>query len=246
MAAVGATVRLSTMKNAWMGHLIAIVALSVMVLSRVLAKEPATAPVATSGGEIRDALDKDPAPPWEWVRHQPAGVRVKDGALELKALSGTLWGKPNNAPNQLVRPSPLPAGEPLVVQVTVNFAPEAQAEQAGLMLYFDDANYVKVVREWLGGKRFLVMGVEKNEDGKAIAKVEEPSDTVTLRMTCRGEQVVADYRTGDGAAWKEIGKCELPATSGPLKLGICAYGGPGEQARWARFSSFVVSRAASQ
>jgi regulation of enolase protein 1 (concanavalin A-like superfamily) len=42
------------------------------------------------------------------------------------------------------------------------------------------------------------MGVEKTTTGgKAIAKIEEPSDTVTIRMTRRGEQVTVDYHMGE-------------------------------------------------
>ena len=208
----------------------------------VSAEEPA--PSRAGAEVVRDALDKDPAAPWEWVRPEAAGVRVAEGGLELRALPGTLWGKPNNARNQLVRPSPLPAGEPLTVEVTLTFAPETQAEQAGLMLYFDDGNYIKVVREGLEGKRFLVMAVEKNDEGKAVAKVVEPSDTVTIRMTCRDRQVTVETRAAKDGGWKELGRCETPADPAGMKLAISAYGGPEGQGRWARFSEFVVSRAA--
>lgn len=217
--------------------------ISLIWLAGASAEEPA--PPRAGAEVVRDALDQSPAAPWEWVRPEAAGVRVAEGSLELRALPGTLWGKTNHARNQLVRPSPLPAGEPLTVEVTLTFAPEAQAEQAGLMIYFDDGNYVKVVREWLDGKRFLVMGVEKNDDGKAVAKVVEPSDTVTIRMTCRDRQVVAEARAAKDGEWKELGRCESPAESGGagMKLAISAYGGPEGQGRWSRFSEFVVSRA---
>jgi len=230
-------------QNKWTSSAILLV-LAVTSISVALAEVPTTAASQAEG--VRDAMDKTPAPPWEWVRHEPAGARIKNGALELQAMSGSLWGKHNVARNLLVRPSPFPAGEPFAIEVRLNFAPRSQAEQAGLMIYFDDANYVKVVREWLDGQRFIVMAVENNDEGKAVAKVPELADTVTLRLTYRGQHVLADYRAADGDAWKAVGRCELPAAGAGLKLGISAYGGPGEQARPARFSSFVVSRAVEQ
>ncbi len=220
----------------------AVSVIGVIGLAGVSADQPT--PPRAGAEVVRDALDKQPEAPWEWVRSDASGVRINEGSLELRAMPGTLWGKPNNARNQLVRPSPLPAGEPLTVEVTLTFAPETQAEQAGLMLYFDDGNYIKVVREGLEGKRFLVMAVEKNDEGKAVAKVVEPSDTVTIRMTCRDRQVTVETRAAKDGGWKELGRCETPADPAGMKLAISAYGGPEGQGRWARFSEFVVSRAA--
>src|SRR4051794_39393257 len=94
----------------------ATVLISVVLLATAWADDrptTTTAPAPAADGALREALDAEPAPPWEWVRKDASGVRVKDGALELKALPGTLWGKGGSAKNQLLRPSPLPAGDPV-------------------------------------------------------------------------------------------------------------------------------------
>ncbi len=87
------------------------------------------------------------------------------------------------------------------------------------MIYFDDENYVKLVRETLDGKRFIVMGVETKRDGKAVGKIEEPADTVTLRLTKQSENVFAHCRAGDDGEWTEVGRGEWAAVVATMKLG---------------------------
>src|SRR5688572_7437901 len=99
----------------------------------------------TEGDVMHDALDKVPQPPWAWVREDRENSRVEGGKLQIRALRGTLWkGQPNDAKNLLVRPWPAEAGEDGVVSVTVRFSPERGGEQAGVMFYLGDDDYIKI------------------------------------------------------------------------------------------------------
>jgi regulation of enolase protein 1 (concanavalin A-like superfamily) len=207
------------------------------------------AAAAADANVIHDTLDKPPQPPWEWVREDRDSWRVEDGKLQIKAQRGTLWkADRNDAKNLLVRPWPAAeAGDDSFISVTVRFAPEQGGEQAGVMFYLGDDDYVKLVRESLEGKRWIVMGREEKGDGKQIAKQAVESDEVTLYLARHGDQVEGLYTTPGKTERQAIGNCTLPAppaAEGALRFGIFAHGGPpaaAADARWATFSNLTVT-----
>ena len=195
---------------------------------------------------IQDTLDKAPQPPWEWVREDKDNWRVEDGKLQIKAQRGTLWkADRNDAKNLLVRPWPAAeAGEDSFIAGTGRFAPEQGGEQAGVMFYFGDDDYVKLVRESLEGKRWIVMGREEKGDGKQIAKLPVESDEVTLYLARHGDRIEGLYTQPGNPQRAAIGNCTLPPPPAPervLKFGLFAHGGPPPaDARWATFSNLAV------
>src|SRR5947207_15633647 len=125
---------------------------------------------------IHDALDQPPAAPWQWLREDRGNWRIEDKHLQIAAQRGTLWtNKRNDAKNILLRPWPADVKD-ADITVTIRFAPEQGGEQAGVMLYFGDDDYVKIVREFLDGKRWIVMGREQAGEPKQIATQEEDHD----------------------------------------------------------------------
>jgi regulation of enolase protein 1 (concanavalin A-like superfamily) len=215
----------------------------------------ATAAATAEANVIQDALDKDPqSPPWAWIREEREQHRVgPDGKLQIRALRGTLWtADRNDARNLLVRPWPEAAREDAIVTVTVSFAPERGGEQAGVMLYFGDDDYIKIVRESLEGKRWIVMAREEKGTPTPLDKVEEAANDVTLTLERRGELIEGFYavdRAGAGAGSdqrKRVGRGDLPRATGAaaeLKICLFAHGGPRDaaEARWATFSNLKVT-----
>ena len=202
---------------------------------------------AAEANVIQDTLDKSPQPPWEWLREDRENWRVEDDKLQIKAQRGTLWkADRNDAKNLLIRPWPAEAaGEDSVIAVTVRFAPEQGGEQAGVMFYFGDDDYVKLVRESLEGKRWIVMGREEKGAGKQVARQAVESDEVTLYLARHGDKIEGLYSTPGHAELTAIGNCTLPsppAAEAVLKFGVFAHGGPAPaEARWATFSKLTVT-----
>jgi regulation of enolase protein 1 (concanavalin A-like superfamily) len=205
------------------------------------------AAAAAEANVIQDTLDKPPQRPWEWVREDRDSWRTEDGKLQVKAQRGTLWkADRNDAKNLLVRPWPAAeAGEDSFIAVTVHFAPQQGGEQAGVMFYFGDDDYVKLVRESLEGKRWIVMGREEKGDGKQIAKQAVESDEVTLYLARHGDRIEGLYSAAGNAERSAIGNCTLPpapAADAVLRFGLFAHGGPAAaDARWATFSNLGVT-----
>ena len=181
---------------------------------------------------------------WTWIREDAASWKVDAGALKVKCLPGSIWYKKNDAKNFLLRRLPLTATEaaPLAMEVTVDSAPETNAEQCGLFLYFDDANYIKLIRECNKGKAGIVLARELKGIPESLPPKEELKGPIRLKLVCSGAKVSASYKAaGD---WVALGDYDLPVSDAELKIGLGAHGAPVDADRWATFTSFRITKAA--
>jgi len=62
----------------------------------------------------------------------------------------------------------------VAVEVTVDNAPMTNAEQCGLLLYFDDSNYIKLIRECTKGKPGIVLACEQKGFPESLPPKERP------------------------------------------------------------------------
>jgi regulation of enolase protein 1 (concanavalin A-like superfamily) len=177
---------------------------------------------------------------WTWVREDPAAWKIEGGGLRIKALPGKLWYKTKTAKNVLLRKSPA-AGTveaPISLEVTVESAPQTSAEQCGLYLYFDEKNFVKIIRENVNGKTsILVVRELKGIPDPSPAK-EDPASSVRLRLTWSGPKVVGAYKVGGD--WVAIGEVDTPASEGTASIGLACHGAAPEADRWAKFSDLKI------
>ena len=189
---------------------------------------------------FEEKFSAKPANGWTWVREDAASWKVEGGALQIKAEPGKIWYKNKTAKNFLVRKSPAPgsAESPVSAEVTVEFAPEANAEQAGLYLHFDDANFVKIIHEHVKGKTHILMVREQKNIPEPQTPKEEAAKTVRLRLTWAGGRVTGSYKAGGD--WVAVGDVELPAGVAGGGFALAAHGAPPEADRWARFTEFRI------
>jgi regulation of enolase protein 1 (concanavalin A-like superfamily) len=185
-----------------------------------------------------------PAGGWTWSREDAAAWKVEGGALKIKAEPGKIWYKTKTAKNFLVHKSPAAgtAEAPVSAEVTVEFTPEADAEQAGLYLHFDDSNFVKIIHESVKGKKKILMVREQKNIPEPQTPKEEAATTVRLRLTWSGARVAGSYKAGGD--WVAVGDVELPAGAAGGGFAIVAHGAPPEADRWARFTDFKIVQGA--
>lgn len=181
---------------------------------------------------------------WTWVREDAASWKLDGGALKMKCLPGSIWYKKNDAKNFLLRRFSVAATEaaPLAIEVTVDSAPETNAEQCGLFLYYDDANYIKLIRECNKGKPGIVFAREQKGIPESLPPKEELKGPIHLKLVWSGAKVSGSYKAaGD---WVAIGDYDLPASDADLRIGLGAHGAPADADRWATFTSFRITKAA--
>jgi cytochrome c len=156
------------------------------------------------------------------VRHDPLGYEVADGQLTLPAAHGDFFaGAPNNNPNIILQPAP--AG-PWTATTRMTFLPNENYEQAGIVVYGDDANYVKADLVHSGGRVLEFLRETNNAaagfDGAVPLDPEAPA-TVDVRVTSDGTTLRAYYRL-EGEAWAPFGEpAPLAGVPNP-KVGLYA------------------------
>lgn len=190
---------------------------------------------------FEEKAQKKLADGWTWVREDAKAWKVADGAIEIRALPGTLWEKANSAKNVLLRKPPAPGtdDQPFAIEATVKNAPAQAAEQAGVILYQDDDTYIKLVREHLEGKLFIVMALERGGETIVWAKKEMTGESHGLRLIRQGMKVQGEVKMGNPPAWIPAYYGESPF-KGEVKAGLVAHGGPDKPERWARFTDVRI------
>ncbi|MGC9522223.1 MAG: hypothetical protein ACP5HG_10150 [Anaerolineae bacterium] len=177
---------------------------------------------------------------WSWIHEAPEAWHIKDQELHLQTLPGTLWGERNDARNILLRPA-LELEPGLASEVQVTNAPVLQGEQAGLIWYLDEGNYIKLVKERLDDRIWIVLAREENEQPALVNRVPFLPQTARLRLTLVQERVVGQVLTPEDSEWQTVGECD-PISTPMLQFGIFTHGGPNDTRRSAQFSSFKVYR----
>lgn len=189
---------------------------------------------------FEDKFAGKPADGWTWLREDAGGWKVEGGALKIKAQPGKLWYKTKTAKNVAVRKlgAAGTAEAPVAIEVTVESAPDANSEQCGLYLHFDDGNFVKIIREHLKGKNNILMVREVKNIPEPQKPVEEAAGTVRLRLVWSGAKVHGFYKTtGD---WVPVGEMESPSPDGAANAALASHGGAPDSDHWAKFTDFRV------
>src|SRR5581483_2733348 len=175
---------------------------------------------------------------WKWVREQTDAWKADDKGLALKTLPGTLWATTNTAKNLLLRAAPEKAD--FATEVNVSIQPALDGEQAGLIWYAGDGDYIKLVKEFKG-QSFLLLVREEKEMAKEIGRIPAPEGTITLRLASHNGWVTAQGRRTGAPGWQKVAEC-YSLTKPGFQVGVFTHISPGETNRWARFQNFRMMR----
>jgi len=184
-----------------------------------------------------DATGSDPFVPsasWEWIRPPADGtVGLVDGTLRLATQAGDLA---DHTVGILTEPAPV--GDYAVeTRVGINLPPEGCCQdfvQAGLVIYSDDENYIKLVHLSVGETRQIVFTkavgpVPRRTPHEGNAVVGPAATWTYLRIVKRthaGEETYTAYSSRDGMNW--LRGSTWTDTLGPTaRIGLVAMGGEG-------------------
>ena len=176
------------------------------------------------------------------VRPNAAGYRVANGALELDAGSGEVN---TTAPNLIGQP--VPAGD-WEVETKVDLTTTAQGQQAGLLLYRANDNWIKAVLVRTGNTTAQIEFVRVKDGGYQLdapfkVDVQPTLTSFHLRMRASGTLASAQYST-NGTTWTEVGKARDIADLATGQIGPMALRGGAGQSVTAKFDYFRVRPAA--
>jgi beta-glucosidase len=172
----------------------------------------------------------DVGPQWTWIRQDPANEHVGDGSLTITPETGDLAGTTNTAKNILVQPA---LGDWVMqTKLTLNSPPHAATQQAGVIAYQDDDNYLKFDWEFSSGAARLSETTEDSLSGAPVTQVLTTlptaglvnGDTVWLRMVKSGPRYTTYYST-DGTNFVQL--YNVGASLSNVKVGLFSFNGAG-------------------
>ena len=178
-------------------------------------KSGAGSQVRSTGEKIEQSLEinfKDGLPKdWQWIdadKGFPSSYETKNGVFSLKIPSGKdLYGGTMTAP-QLLKAV---AGD-FEIETRVKFDPKNSYQGAGLLIFKDDENYLRLERGFggVGGGASGIRFDRRNNAGyDAIATPEKfPTEAaeVELKFVRKGKDFQAFWREDENGEWKLVGE----------------------------------------
>jgi hypothetical protein len=175
---------------------------------------------------------------WEPVRHDPTHVSLDKhrGKLTITTQRGTIHGNEKadvlslgtQAKNLYLIRNPASQGGDFIMTTRIeSFAPTSNWQQAGLMIYDDDDNYVKCDLEWNQQAPsdvvpVLLREVDQQSDFFSVIP-ERESESYWLRVTKRGKLYQYAYSI-DGDTYTVVGEKRW-GNGAPKWVGIYAKNG---------------------
>ena len=193
---------------------------------------------------------------WSWVRGPAAGVRLDQGAFTWPTQGAELYLGTNTA-SVLTRDAP--EGDYLV-ETRLELDGVGVNRQAGLVLYGDDDQFVKLVHSQVGLSRkpgSVSQQVEFTKEGPRPTTTPPtavhaspmwgaaPGDTTWLRLyvhedDANGEHEIRMASSTDGETWRWGGVWTLPDDT-DLRIGLVAMNTPGAVASFDYVRTYTMN-----
>jgi cytochrome c len=176
------------------------------------------------------------------VRPDATKTRVTGGNLEIDTTPGDIYGTDNTGPKNFTLQTP-PAGDWTVETKVDGSALNASYQQGGLIVYTDDANYVKldVVADSATARRIEL----RSEVGDVVQDPQPSANNLTqgvwyLRLTKSGDSYRGFY-SADGQTWTDLGQTVSNSAVAGGKVGLFAFGTSAPELVTVKFDYFHAS-----
>ena len=186
---------------------------------------------------------RPPYYPWEIIREEPSSWKYVDDnsdAISIKQTQGSHWDGGDVRGHNLFVVEPN-ASNPDNYTVTVKMTGVTTTgyEQAGLIIYKDDGNFVQVARMHKAGRPLLAMNNRSGNGGTvdvpgSISVYDQ--ETVYLKIEKTGS-TFKGYASADGITWDPIGTCTNTALES-ARVGV--FSSSEEANDWFTFENFKV------
>ena len=200
-------------------------------------------PVSPSDEFTGDALDT-----CRWnaiVREDPATYRVIDGQLRIDVPSGDIYTDNNTGPTNFILQTAPEGDWTLETKVDGSLLDE-QYQQAGLLVYADDDNYLKLdfIADNAVGSPVSRRIEFRSEIGAVVQDPQPQASELTsgvwhLRLTRVGSTYTAAY-SADGTEWTTIGELTSTAVGATPKVGLFTLGAAQTASKTASFDYFRI------
>jgi RHS repeat-associated protein len=165
-----------------------------------------------------DFNDPTLASGWQWIREDAThwSLSARPGYLRITAQAGDLWAGSNNDKNLLVRQS---SAADFEISTRVNFNPSANYQSAGLLVYTNDDNFVRLGRVYADGQKVEL--VWETNGSPASILVNATLTTIYLKLK-RSGATFTGYYSADGVTWTLVGQLAGVGLTTP-QIGLFAH-----------------------
>ena len=169
----------------------------------------------------------DVGPQWSWVRRDPSAEQVSGGSLTITPQTGDLSGAGPLAHNLLLQPA---LGNWTVTsKLTLSHPPTAAGQQAGIIAYQDDADWLTLGWAYSGGSAQLVQTTSDSLSGTQVTQVLATApasavsgNTIWLAMRKTGPRYATAYST-DGVHYTPV--YNVGQSLQNVRVGVFAWNG---------------------
>ncbi|MEI7634366.1 MAG: family 43 glycosylhydrolase [bacterium] len=192
-------------------------------------------PFGTSDNFNSTTLDRTR---WIIFNEESGYWRLANGQLSITTQEGDIYSSRADASNIFLQYAP-PGG--FSATVKVSFVPQANYEQAFLILWQDHKNYARFSTLCADGLKFEIIR-ETNATPVTFQTPNSIGSPVYLRIDCGGS-VMRFHASPDGSRWTQIGP-DYPLTLLEVKIGLGAIAPDSGAAREALFDDFRITPSA--
>lgn len=155
---------------------------------------------------------------WSWVRQDSTKWSLNGNSLKLTAQAGELYTTTNTAKNVLLQSA---SGDYEIV-TKLNWKPSTAWTNAGLVIYQDDDNYIKLTRTRNTTSNLLEIGKETGGAFASTTIADTGPNEIYLKVAKVGNTYTG-YFSSDGLTYTSVGSQTATLTS--PKRGILAMNG---------------------
>ncbi len=199
---------------------------------------------------LRDEFEGSNPIVWDVIRENPDSVSLTKhpGELTIMTEMGSMWQAEDpdvNLPKNLhlvANPAGPDEDWRLTTQL-INFQPVGPFHQAGLLVYQDDDNYIKLVVQF-NSSATRALGFSSERTAKATpnrSDIDPDQPDVWLRIICRGDiyQAMLSY---DGKSYEPRGEITWDGDASRIGLLAKQGGNPAPPSIEARFGFFELQK----
>jgi regulation of enolase protein 1 (concanavalin A-like superfamily) len=176
---------------------------------------------------------------WSWTR---------EGTWEMNPIRGLRMTTGNTDLFETVATAPLllqdaPAVTQFEILTEIDFMPVANYQQAGIVVWQDDDNFVQVNYQYADHAEVEIY-VEQNNDGHAyFFQIPSAPSYIVLKLQRYETVYTAYYSADNGSSWQIVGQF-YDVTLTPAKIGLTAYSASAATGIDALFMNFAVNETA--
>ena len=165
-----------------------------------------------------EALDSK----WEVIRRDDERLSVSDGALHLVSAPQDIFGGETGLPNIVLQPVPDGGSGAWSITTEMTWEPTQNFQNAGLVVYVDDDNYIKTGMVWNGARNFeLIKETSGGASFDGTVSAEPVGNRYFLRLVSENGNDITSQFSPDGETWTEIGTTTLEGLVDP-RFGVYA------------------------